>query len=140
MSDGGTISGATSISRANTRSGLAFNVQDSESFYQVRIQGETGNVQFFRSDNGSAANVVSTTLPASQVFSLNTFYTISVTNNNAATDNITYTISGPDITTYSNTVTDTTWTDGFGGFVAGNTSPTQGEIFQFDDFSATANP
>jgi hypothetical protein len=120
---GGSVSATLQFDPAATadvRGGIASNFQDQDNFYMRRIQNTTNEWDLFKRVGGSFTKLAGGT--ASANFGSSVTYTLSLTNTNTASDNLSYSISGSNITTISGNVTDTTFTTGYFGLYAGNSS------------------
>lgn len=96
--------------------GIAFNIQDANNFYAVRIKTGTAQYQVIRVINGSVFSLVSET--GANTFSANTLYTLSVAS--VAPYNYSFKIAQTGSTNALNTVTSfsdsgSAFTNGFGG-------------------------
>lgn len=143
MNSGGTVTADMSFDSAvpaTVRGGIAFNFVDANNFYFLRIQNGTAAWDLTERVGGSFNQLASGT--ASANFGGSNTYSFSVTNTNAGSNNITFSITGTNITAIGGTLTDTSFTTGFGGVYAGNNNatPANQEAYRWDNFSAIPEP
>lgn len=138
MLNGGTITGEVAFNiTAGVRGGIAFNIQDNDNLYMFRAQSNSTAWDIFKRESGGFTKLADGN--ASAAFDDGIFYTFSVTNTNALTNNINYSLTGSNITSINGTITDTTFTDGYGGFWAGNNN-VNSDAYTYDNFSAIPEP
>ncbi|MGZ0656363.1 hypothetical protein ACWPKS_12220 [Coraliomargarita sp. W4R72] len=107
----------------NSWAGLSFNVQDSDTFYQLRFKSETNSYQVVRHDNGEIKAVVSRS-DASTVFEIGKFYRLTVYLGTDGDNSYRFTITDPDspedILNPDRSFEDSSLTGGYAGVSYGN--------------------